>query len=591
MGCGSCGSGASGKPGGCKGNGGCSTGGCNRLNVYDWLNALPLSDAAKPYPVVEVSFSKGSRKEFFRNNTHHILEKGGWFAVEGTGGYDVGQISLTGELVKLQLKKYGVRETDVSKRILHPATEEELEQATAQKEREAEVMIRSRAIARSMKLDMKLCEVEIQADSKKGTFFYTADQRVDFRELIRVFATDFKMKVEMKQIGARQESGKVGGIGSCGRELCCSTWLTDFKSVNTTAARYQNLSINQTKLSGQCGRLKCCLNYELDTYMDALSVFPDHAEHLETVKGVAHLAKKDIFKNLMWYSYSDNNKQYPLSIVRVREIQKLNKLGQKADDLQPVELETRESKAGKTVDMGFVNDVGQITLKNLEKSKKKKHGTGNKSGSHNPEGRKPDAVAGAQPQTGGELGGKEPGSRPQGNRGGGKPQGPRTENRLQGPRPEGAQAPDGQPRTPRPERQSRGPRPEGAQVAGPDGQPQTPRPERQARPQGNRPQGRQQQNKTPDVPGTENQPANPDQAARPNQPKQQGQNRPPRPPRPEQAKADGATPAAEGATEQSREPRPPRPNRNRPNRPRPDGPRPEAGAKPEGGASGPVEGA
>jgi cell fate regulator YaaT (PSP1 superfamily) len=589
MGCGSCGSGASGKPGGCKGNGGCSTGGCNRLNVYDWLNALPLSDAAKPYPVVEVSFSKGSRKEFFRNNTHHILEKGGWFAVEGTGGYDVGQISLTGELVKLQLKKYGVRETDVSKRILHPATEEELEQATMQKEREAEVMIRSRAIARSMKLDMKLCEVEIQADSKKGTFFYTADQRVDFRELIRVFATDFKMKVEMKQIGARQESGKVGGIGSCGRELCCSTWLTDFKSVNTTAARYQNLSINQTKLSGQCGRLKCCLNYELDTYMDALSVFPDHAEHLETVKGVAHLAKKDIFKNLMWYSYSDNNKQYPLSIVRVKEIQKLNKLGQKADDLQPVELETRESKAGKTVDMGFVNDVGQITLKNLEKSKKKKHGTGNKSGSHNPEGRKPDAVAGAQPQTGGE-----PGGRPQGNRSGGKPQGPRTDGRPQGPRPEGAQGPDGQPRTPRPERQGRGqgPRPDGVQVAGPDGQPQAPRPERQARPQGNRPQGRQQPNKTTDQPGTENLPANPDQAARPNQPKQQGQNRPPRPPRPEQPKADGANPAAEGATEQSREPRPPRPNRNRPNRPRPDGPRPDGGAKPEGGgSSGQAEGA
>ena len=237
MGCGSCGTGASGKPGGCKGNGGCSTGGCNRLNVYDWLNALPLHDAAKPYPVVEITFSKGSRKDFFRNNTHHILEKGNWFAVEGVGGFDIGQVSLTGELVKLQLKKYGVRETDVSKRVLHPATDEELEAATKQKEREAEILIRSRAIARSMNLDMKLCEVEIQADSKKGTFFYTADQRVDFRELIRVFATDFKMKVEMKQIGARQESGKVGGIGSCGRELCCSTWLTDFKSVNTTAGK------------------------------------------------------------------------------------------------------------------------------------------------------------------------------------------------------------------------------------------------------------------------------------------------------------------------------------------------------------------
>ena len=310
MGCGNCSTGTGGKPGGCKGNGGCSTGGCNRLNVYDWLNALPLHDGAKPYAVIEVSFNKGSRKEFFRNNTNYILEKNEWITVEGTGGVDVGQVSLTGELVKLQLKKYSVRENDVTKRVLHPSTDEELEVYGKNKDREPDTLTRSRAIARSLNLDMKLCEVEIQADGRKGTFFYTADQRVDFRELIRVFATDFKLKVEMRQIGARQESGKVGGIGSCGRELCCSTWLTDFKSVNTTAARYQNLSINQTKLSGQCGRLKCCLNYELDTYMDALSVFPNNADSLETVTGIAHLQKRDIFKNVMWYSFHGNNKQY-----------------------------------------------------------------------------------------------------------------------------------------------------------------------------------------------------------------------------------------------------------------------------------------
>ena len=414
MGCGNCSSGAGGKPSGCKGNGGCSTGGCNRLNVFDWLNALPLHDGAKPYPIIEVSFSKGSRKDFYRNNMHTILEKGDWLAVEGVGGYDIGQVSLTGELVKLQMKKYGVKELEVTRRVLHPATEEELLQSQKQKEREADILIRSRAIARSLNLEMKLCEVEIQADSKKGTFFYTADQRVDFRELIRVYATDFKMKVEMKQIGARQESGKVGGIGSCGRELCCSTWLTDFKSVNTTAARYQNLSINQTKLSGQCGRLKCCLNYELDTYMDALSVFPDHVDNLETVKGVAHLQKRDIFKNLMWYSYSDNNKLYPLSIDRVKEIQKLNKLGQKADELHPVELEIKESKAGK-IDAGYINDVGQITLKNLEKnSRKKKSGGGNKG---------QQGAGGGQPQGQGNKG--QGGNRPQGNRrpqGGNQPQ-------------------------------------------------------------------------------------------------------------------------------------------------------------------------
>ncbi len=520
MGCGSCGSGANGKPGGCKGNGGCSTGGCNRLNVFDWLNALPLHDGAKPYPIIEVSFSKGSRKEFFKNNTHYMLEKGDWLAVEGLGGYDIGQVSLTGELVKLQLKKYGVKEAEVSKRVLHPATEEELEAAAKQKEREPELLTRSRAIARSLKLDMKLCEVEVQADSKKGTFFYTADQRVDFRELIRVYATDFKMKVEMKQIGARQESGKVGGIGSCGRELCCSTWLTDFKSVNTTAARYQNLSINQTKLSGQCGRLKCCLNYELDTYMDALSIFPDQAERLETEKGIAQLQKKDIFKSLMWYSYSDNNKQYPLSIARVKEIQKLNKAGQKAGELQPVELETRESKAGIKPDMGYVNDVGQITLKNLEKNKKKKKSSGGKGGGGSQDaGSRPQQAArgpqdasggeqaarpqqgnkGPRPQQGGgqQQGNKGPrpqgGGQPQGNKGGGqqqgnKPQQPRNPNQGGQPRPPRTEQGGGQqPRPPRPEQQNRPPKTqaESGQAAGDNAQAGQQRPER--------PQGQQQQ--------------------------------------------------------------------------------------------------
>jgi hypothetical protein len=222
---------------------------------------------------------------------------------------------------------------------------------------------------------MKLCEVELQSDGKKATFFYTADQRVDFRELIKVYANDFKVRVEMKQIGARQESGKVGGIGSCGRELCCSTWLSDFKSVNTTAARYQNLSINQTKLSGQCGRLKCCLNYELDTYMDALRGFPDQADFIETIKGRATLQKRDIFKNLMWYSFSDSNKQYPLTIERVKEILAENKQGRKPEELQAVELEISNPKAVK-VDVGFVNDVGQITLKALEKGNKKKQNKG-----------------------------------------------------------------------------------------------------------------------------------------------------------------------------------------------------------------------
>lgn len=209
----------------------------------------------------------------------------------------------------------------------------------------------------------------MQADGRKATFYYIADGRVDFRELIKVYATEFKVKVEMRQIGARQEAGKVGGIGSCGRELCCATWLTDFKSVNTSIARYQNLSINQTKLSGQCGRLKCCLNYELDTYLDALQGFPNDCDQLEVAKGRAWLIKKDIFKNLMWYSLPDSNKQYPLTIERVRKIKSLNR-----QNIVPEELEAVELVSNKTVEVEpeFVDVVGQTSLRALERADKKR---------------------------------------------------------------------------------------------------------------------------------------------------------------------------------------------------------------------------
>lgn len=368
MGCGNCGSGANGKPAGCKSNGGCSSGGCNKMNVFDWLGTVPLQSGSKPFSIVEVSFNNGSRKEYFKNNAAHNIVKGEWVTVEGVGGFDMGQVSLTGELVKLQLKKYGIQDQSTLKRILRPATPDDSQAYNDSKLREKEIMVRSRAIAKELKVDMKIGEVEVQADGKKATFFYTAEQRVDFRELIKVFATDFKVKVEMRQIGARQESGKVGGIGSCGRELCCSTWLTDFKSVNTTAARYQSLSINQTKLSGQCGRLKCCLNYELDTYMDALRGFPANADALQTTQGKASLIKKDIFRSLMWYSFPGSSKQYPLTIERVNEILANNKDGILPEDLQPVELEGKSKEALK-IDVGFVNDVGQLSLKSLEKKK------------------------------------------------------------------------------------------------------------------------------------------------------------------------------------------------------------------------------
>ena len=369
MGCTSCGTG---KPNGCKSNGGCTTGGCNRLNVYDWLSNLPIDDLESNCRIIEVSFNQGSRKDFYRNNTVNILSKGDIVTVEGVSGFDVGTVNLTGELVRLQLKKKKIDEKSSEiKKILRIATDTDIAKWKETKAREREVLIKSRAIARLLKVDLKMSEVEIQADSRKATFFYIADERVDFRELIRIYANEFKVKVEMKQIGARQEAGKIGGIGSCGRELCCSTWLTDFKSVNTNAARYQNLSINQTKLSGQCGRLKCCLNYELDTYLDALQYFPDDADVIEVAKGRAFLVKKDIFRNLMWYTMADSTKHYPLSIETVKKIKEQNKQG-----IRPEALETVEIVSGKPkeVEPEFVDVVGQISLRSLDKNNRKRRG-------------------------------------------------------------------------------------------------------------------------------------------------------------------------------------------------------------------------
>lgn len=370
MGCSGCGTTTGGKPSGCKSNGGCSTGGCNRMNTYDWLRNLPIANLEDYCNVVEVSFNKGTRKDFFRNTTLQLFEKGDLVSVEGVSGFDVGEISLTGEIVRLQMKKYGVKEENPEmKKVLRPATDRDVDQREINKAREPEAVIRSRAIAKQLNLNMKISQVEMQADGRKATFFYIADGRVDFRELIKVYAQEFKVKVEMRQIGARQEAGKVGGIGSCGRELCCSTWLTDFNSVNTTVARYQNLSINQTKLSGQCGRLKCCLNYELDTYLDALQGFPNDCDQIQVQKGTAYLIKKDIFKNLMWYTLPDSNKQYPVTIERVRKIKSLNRQNIIPDELEHVEV---TSNRPVEVEPEFVDVVGQTSLRALERADKKK---------------------------------------------------------------------------------------------------------------------------------------------------------------------------------------------------------------------------
>jgi cell fate regulator YaaT (PSP1 superfamily) len=429
MGCGSgsCGSGA---PGGCQSHGSCASGSCNRMNVYDWLANLPISDMESSCRVIEVSFNNGSRKDFFRNTTVHTYEKGDMVAVEGVSGFDVGMVNMTGELVRLQLKKNKKDEKDPEmKKVLRRATEADLGKMKETKEREAQVLIRSRAIAKQLNLEMKMAEVEIQADSRKATFFYIADDRVDFRELIKIYAGEFKVKVEMRQIGARQEAGKVGGIGSCGRELCCSSWLSDFKSVNTNAARYQNLSINQSKLSGQCGRLKCCLNYELDTYLDALQFFPEDADVLEIERSRAFLVKKDIFKNLMWYTLPDSNKQYPLTLERVRKIKELNRQGVRPENLEPVELTGSKPKEIEPV---YADLVGQISLKSLEKTSRKRREKERGPQQDNRGNRPQQNNRGGQQQGGGNR----PQQQAQQNRGGGNPQRP---NNGGGNRPGGQQ--------------------------------------------------------------------------------------------------------------------------------------------------------
>jgi len=321
------------------------------------------------------------------------------------------------------MKKRGVKEDNPEmKKVLRLAIDRDIELRNQNKAREPEAVIRSRAIARQLKLDMKISQVEMQADGRKATFFYIADGRVDFRELIKVYASEFKVKVEMRQIGARQEAGKVGGIGSCGRELCCSTWLTDFKSVNTAAARYQNLSINQTKLSGQCGRLKCCLNYELDTYLDALQHFPDNCDVLQVAKGNAFLIKKDIFKNLMWYTLPDSNKQYPLSLERVIKIKSLNQQGVRPDDLEPVDV---VSSKPKEMEPENVELVGQISLRTLEKAEKKKK---QQQQQKNQRPQQRQQGSGQQNQQHNQGGNQQ---RPQKNQGGGQQQRPNQQNRNQ----------------------------------------------------------------------------------------------------------------------------------------------------------------
>jgi cell fate regulator YaaT (PSP1 superfamily) len=494
MACSTCGTGGCGSAGGCQNKGLCASGSCNKMNAYDWISTLDIDDPTA-YEYVEVSFKNGARKEFFKNPNHLATGEAALVEVQG-GGYDIGTISLAGDLVRLQMKKKGTNEDKTALAVIRRANERDLEKLENKTELERDSMIKARAIAYTLGLDIKIGDVEYQGDLKKATFFFTANGRVDFRELVRAYAKEFKVKIEMRQIGSRQESARIGGIGSCGRELCCSTWLSDFKSVNTTVARYQNIAINQTKLSGQCGRLKCCLNYELDSYMDALQHFPSHANTIKTQKGNAHLVKTDIFKGLMFYVYEDVSMRgvfHPLDKENVKKILDMNKKGVFPEDLTSFE-ELKEQE------IGYADVTGEIELPNKKKKKKKK-----------PAGK------------GGNNGGSNA-AEASGNEGRQEGHGPRPENRNQRPQlpkqnREGQQSrpnhngPQHGPRPPRDQESPRSPRDQENPRPPRDQQgPRPPRDQENSRPpidqqQGNKPQGNRPPQEQQNRPPQENKPA------------------------------------------------------------------------------------
>ena len=516
MGCSTCSTGKDGAPSGCRSNGTCGTGGCNKLNVYNWLSDMVLPHGQSFFPIIEVRF-KGSRKEFFHNKEGIELKVGDVVAVEASPGHDVGVVSMVGELVRFQLRKKNIQETsDVIKNFYRKAKPNEVEKYHESKDKETPTLHRTREIIQSLKLSMKLSDVEYQGDGKKATFFYTADDRVDFRELIKKLADEYRVRIEMRQIGMRQEASRLGGIGVCGRELCCSTWLTDFKTVSTSTARYQNLALNPAKLAGQCTKLKCCLNYELDSYVDALKDFPSTNTILETEKGRAFHRKTDIFNRLMWYAFTVDERREQkelseggeagnwvvLSVDRVNEIIGLNKQKIKPTDLAlPVEEEEEEYVPD------YENVVGQDRIDRMDKLKKKKKKK------KKPSGSRPETVKEERATTEGAAVSTE--NSPQ-----------------QQSRPQQQQRPQGKPNQPRQERNPNQPN-----QGNKPNQPQQPRTERNPN----------QVNK-PNQPRPER---NPNQVNKPNQPRpensasgessQRNPNRPQRLPRQDQSDSNEPT--------------------------------------------------
>ncbi|WP_067146768.1 PSP1 domain-containing protein [Pseudotamlana agarivorans] len=367
MACASC-STKDGSPKGCKNNGTCGTDSCNKLTVFDWLSNMSLPGGEAPFSWVEVRYKNG-RKEYYNNTENLTLSIGDIVATQAKAGHDIGMVTLTGELVRVQMKRKNIPvNVEEGLKIYRKASQKDIDIWQTAREREEAMKVKARQFAIDLKLQMKISDIEFQGDASKATFYYTAEDRVDFRELIKVFAREFRTRIEMKQVGFRQEAARLGGIGSCGRELCCSTWLTDFRSVSTSAARYQQLSLNPQKLAGQCGKLKCCLNYELDTYLDALKSFPKSDVKLYTEKGTAVCQKTDIFKGHMWFAYEGEwMNWHKITTEQANEIIAINKKKEKITSLEEYALDLVEDTKTE-----FENVVGQDSLTRFDNPKPNK---------------------------------------------------------------------------------------------------------------------------------------------------------------------------------------------------------------------------
>ena len=367
MACNSCSTGKDGQPKGCKNNGTCGTDSCNKLTVFDWLANMSLPNGQDPFLGVEVRFKNG-RKHYYKNTENLTLSIGDIVATQAKSGHDIGMVTLTGELVRVQMKrkKIDIEDSENVLKIYRKATQKDIDIWSASRDKEEPMKVKARQFAIDLNLKMKISDIEFQGDGSKATFYYTAEERVDFRELIKVFAREFRTRIEMRQVGFRQEAARLGGIGSCGRELCCSTWLTDFRSVSTSAARYQQLSLNPLKLAGQCGKLKCCLNYELDSYLDALKSFPKTDKKLQTEKGIAVCQKTDIFKGLLWYAYEGEwMTWHVINTSQAQEIIELNKQGKKVASLEEYAVEHQQDTK-----VEFENVVGQDSLTRFDNPKR-----------------------------------------------------------------------------------------------------------------------------------------------------------------------------------------------------------------------------